>query len=123
LNAPFQWAFCAQGDVRTRTFAGIFRLLQGYAVGTMPWIAEIDPPRLSKVAHGDTTLTITGKQFPPNAIVRIGTTDLATEVRSATELVATLPAALWPAEGEAEIIVIDPGPPRTASAVFRMPVR
>lgn len=57
-----------------------------------------------------TTLTVTGQQFVSGAIVTFGTSALATTVVSATQLTATIPAALLTTKGTVPVRVDNPAP-------------
>ena len=74
-----------------------------------PALTQLSP--LSAVAGSPTlTLTLAGTSFVPGAKVAFGTTDLTTTFTSATELSATVPAALLATSGSFPIKVTNPAP-------------
>ena len=82
--------------------APIFR----YTVGPPPAINSMTP--VSALAGGsDFTLTINGSNFTATSVVMWGTTPLATSCASATQLTATVPAALSSGIGAVSVLVSD----------------
>ena len=78
-------------------------------VNPVPSITTLAPTSLPS-GSPITTLTITGQPFVSGAIVTFGTTALATTFVSATQLTATIPAALLTTKGTVPIRVHNPAP-------------
>lgn len=74
-----------------------------------PDLTQLSP--LSVVAGAPTTsVTLTGAGFVAGAKVAMGTTDLTTTFKSATELSATMPAAMLVTSGSFPVKVTNPAP-------------
>jgi len=83
----------------------------------VPALTQLSP--LSAVAGSPTTtLTLSGTSFVAGAKVAFGTTDLTTTFTSATELSATVPAALLATSGSFPIKVTNPAPGGGASTTI-----
>ena len=81
----------------------------------LPVLSTISPT--SVYAGGpDLTLTVKGKCFLFNSVVKWNNTPLTTTYVSATKLTATVPATLTASPGTASVIVLTPGPGGGASA-------
>lgn len=75
-------------------------------------------PAAVTVGAADTVVTLTGSGFVPGSVVRGGGVDLATQLVSATQIKATLPAARLAAASTLPLVVWTPGPGGgTSSAV------
>jgi hypothetical protein len=91
----------------------------GFAVVAGPVIAAVAPPRfeLGAVTGDAVTLTVLGSGFGADAVVRWGERALATQVVSAGELTARVPARLLARPGAAAITVATGGLTSAAAAL------
>ena len=83
-------------------------------VNPVPSITTLSPASLPS-GSPNTILTVTGQSFVTGATVTFGTTALVTTVVSATQLTATIPAALLTAKGTVPVTVENPAPGGGAS--------
>lgn len=83
-------------------------------INPVPSITTLSPASLPS-GSPNTTLTITGQSFVTGATVTFGATALVTTVVSATQLTATIPAALLTTKGTVPVTVENPAPSGGAS--------
>ena len=81
----------------------------GPCIGGVPTITTLDPASVA-IGGAEFTLTITGTNFREDSSVSFNGTALATTYVSATELEATVPAALIVTAGSFAVIVNNPAP-------------
>lgn len=82
----------------------------------IPTISSISPTVIATGA-GNTTITVNGQNYDPNAVVRLGSTDLTTTFVSATQVTAVIPSASLAAPGTLSITVRNPLSGNTSGAV------
>jgi len=100
---------------------GVWDLNLGPAANTPAFqIGSISPVMAMQSAASIATFTVNGTGFLSGATInfKMGstTTSLAPTASSATQLVATLPAAQLAAQGVAQVSVTNPGPPAVTTA-------
>jgi hypothetical protein len=78
-------------------------------VNPAPTLTIVSPSSVN-VGSGDTTLVLTGTGFAQQSAVKFGSTSLATDYGSPTQLTAALPSALLAATGTFSITVVNPTP-------------
>lgn len=81
----------------------------------VPAVTSVSPASVLAGAPA-TTLTVTGTNFVSNAVVQLGSAQLATTYGSATSLTAQVPASLLATAGAEAIAVANPAPGGGASA-------
>ncbi|HEV2350282.1 MAG TPA: aryl-sulfate sulfotransferase [Terriglobia bacterium] len=87
-----------------------------------PVLSSISPSTLS-AGSPNTLATITGSGFTPQSSVLLGTTPLATTFSSATQLMATFPAAQLTSGGTLAVSVVNPSPGGGTSSAANLVVK
>ncbi len=101
------------GDAATRRDAATAS--DGATVTPAPKLTALTPPK-SPVSTTPVTLRATGSDFTASSVVEVNGTSVATTFTSATELQATLPAAMLGAVGSLAVVVTTPAPGGGTSA-------
>lgn len=78
-------------------------------VNPAPQLIAVEAPSL-KVGGPSASVTVRGRAFRPESVIRLAGTAVATQYRSDQELTAIIPPELLAKQGELPVFVVTPGP-------------